>query len=84
MENLSTQVHELEKKAESLQYENENLKIMLYRMIATHGNTFKPTPYGNAKPDLIKGCDFIVSTENNINCFLKSTLVKPNNLPEYL
>jgi hypothetical protein len=84
MENLSSQVHELEKKAESLQYENDNLKIMLYRMIATHGNIFEPVPYVRAKPDLIKGCNFIVSTENTINCFLKSTPVKPNNLPEDL
>jgi hypothetical protein len=84
MQTLSTQVHELEKKAERLEHENENLKMMLYRLIATNGNTFEPVPYVHVKRDLIKVCSFILSTENTINCFLKSTPVKPNNLPEDL
>jgi hypothetical protein len=84
MSKLSMQVHELEQKAERLEHENENLKFMLYRMIATHGNTFKAVQYGGAKPDLIKRCNFTISTENTINCFLKSKPLKPNNLPEDL
>jgi hypothetical protein len=84
MQTLSTQVHELEKKAERLEHDNENLRVMLYRMIATHGNTFEPVPYVRAKPDLIKACSFIISTENTINCFLGSEYISPNNSPEYL
>ena len=33
MSKLSTQVQQLEQKADSLEYENEQLKAMLYRMI---------------------------------------------------
>jgi hypothetical protein len=84
MSKLSTQVHELEKKAERLEHDNENLKMMLYRLIATNGNTLKSVAYGFGKSEIIKSCDFIISTEQKVECFFKSFPVKPNNLPEDL
>jgi hypothetical protein len=58
MTNLSTQVQELEKRLESLQYENENLKIMLYRMIASNESGMELVPYSDKKAELIKVCEF--------------------------
>ncbi len=58
MTNLSTQVHELEKRVELLQYENENLKIMLYRMIASNESGIELVPYSDKKGELIKVCQF--------------------------
>jgi hypothetical protein len=58
MENLSTQVHELEKRLQSLEYENENLKIMLYRMIASNESGIELVPYSEPKSVQIKKCEF--------------------------
>jgi hypothetical protein len=58
MTNLSTQVQELEKRLESLEYENENLKIMLYRMIASNKSGIELVPYSDKKGELIKVCQF--------------------------
>ena len=58
MTNLSTQVQELEKRLESLQYENENLKIMIYRMIASNESGMELVPYSDKKAELIKVCEF--------------------------
>jgi hypothetical protein len=58
MTNLSTQVHELEKRLESIEYENENLKIMLYRMIASNESGIELVPYSDKKGELIKVCQF--------------------------
>jgi hypothetical protein len=60
MSKLSSQVHELEKKAESLQYENDNLKIMLYRMIASNESGIKLVPYSDTKARMIKKCEFYI------------------------
>jgi hypothetical protein len=58
MSKLSQQVQELEKRLESLQYENENLKIMLYRMIASNESGIELVPYSDKKGELIKVCQF--------------------------
>jgi hypothetical protein len=58
MTNLSQQVHELEKRLESLEHENENLKIMLYRMIASNESGIELVPYSDKKGELIKVCQF--------------------------
>jgi hypothetical protein len=58
MTNLSQQVQELEQRLESLQYENENLKIMLYRMIASNESGIELVPYSDKKGELIKVCQF--------------------------
>jgi hypothetical protein len=58
MTNLSQQVQELEKRLESLQYENENLKVMLYRMIASNESGIELVPYSDKKAELIKFCQF--------------------------
>ena len=58
MSNLSTQVQELEKRLESIEYENENLKIMLYRMIASNDSGIELVPYSDKKGELIKVCQF--------------------------
>jgi hypothetical protein len=58
MSKLSQQVHELEKRLESLQYENENLKVMLYRMIASNESGIELVPYSDKKGELIKVCQF--------------------------
>jgi hypothetical protein len=58
MSKLSQQVQELEKRLESLQYENENLKVMLYRMIASNESGIELVPYSDKKAELIKVCQF--------------------------
>jgi hypothetical protein len=63
MSKLSAQVQELEKRLESLQYENENLKIMLYRMIASNGRLIEPVPYSQTKGKLIKQIEFSTSLD---------------------
>ncbi len=64
MSKLSQQVHELEQRLESLQYENENLKLMLYRMIASNESGMELVPYSDYKEELIKGCEFY--TRDNV------------------
>jgi len=60
MTKLSQQVQELEKRLESLQYENENLKIMLYRMIASNKSGIELVPYSDLKAVQIKFCQFYI------------------------
>ncbi len=58
MTNLSQQVQELEKRLQSLEHENENLKVMLYRMIASNKSGIELVPYSDKKGELIKFCQF--------------------------
>ena len=58
MTNLSQQVQELEQRLQSLEYENENLKIMLYRMIASNESGIELVPYSDLKAVQIKFCQF--------------------------
>lgn len=46
---ISQQVADMEKRLESLLDENENLKVIIYRMIAENGNKFDITPYSHEK-----------------------------------
>ena len=86
MSKLSQQVQELEKRLESLQYENENLKIMLYRMIASNESGIELVPYSDYKTELIKGCKFYM--RDNVPHigvdYLKRYNVDPNNTPDEL
>jgi len=86
MSNLSTQVQELEKRVESLQYENENLKIMLYRMIASNESGIELVPYSDYKTELIKGCEFY--TRDNFHHigvkYADRYNVEPNNTQDEL
>ena len=86
MENLSTQVHELEKRLQSLEYENENLKIMLYRMIASNESGIKLVPYSDTKARMIKKCEFYM--RDNVSHIgikhLNRYNIDPNNTPDEL
>ena len=64
MSKLYQQVQELEQRLESLQYQNENLKVMLYRMIASNESGIELVPYSDYKIELIKGCEFY--TRDNV------------------
>ena len=86
MTNLSTQVQELEQRLESLQYENENLKIMLYRMIASNESGIELVPYSNLKAVQIKFCQFYMR-DNVPHIGVKYAdryNVEPNNTPDEL
>jgi hypothetical protein len=86
MSNLSQQVQELEKRLQSLEYENENLKIMLYRMIASNGRLIEPIPYTKTKGELIKQIEFSTSIDfSQVVCKLNDNYnLTPNNTPENL
>ena len=86
MTNLSQQVQELEKRLESLEHENENLKVMLYRMIASNESGMELVPYSDYKIELIKGCEFY--TRDNVPHigvkYADRYNVDPNNTPDEL
>ena len=86
MSNLSTQVHELEKRLQSLEYENENLKVMLYRMIASNESGIELVPYSEPKSVQIKKCEFYM--RDNVPHigvdYLKRYNIQPNNTPDEL
>ena len=85
MSKLSAQVQELEQRLESLQYENENLKIMLYRMIASNGRMIEPVPYSKTKGKMIKQIEFSTSHFSRIVCKLNNNYnLQPNNTPDEL
>jgi hypothetical protein len=86
MSNLSQQVQELEQRLESLEYENENLKIMLYRMIASNGRLIEPIPYSETKGKLINQIEFSPSLDfAKVVCKFNGTYnLTPNNTPDEL
>ena len=86
MTNLSQQVQELEKRVESLQYENENLKVMLYRMIASNESGIELVPYSDKKAELIKVCQFYMrDTVPHIGVdYLKRYNLTPNTTKDEL
>ena len=51
---------------EAIQEENKHLKILLYRMVATHGNEIDPVGYLPRKGTKIHEMK-VVSTSNGIN-----------------
>ena len=86
MSNLSQQVQELEKRVESLQYENENLKIMLYRVIASNDAGIEIVPYSDKKADMINQFEFSISQSSNmiISSYKDAYNLTPNNTPDDL
>ena len=86
MNNLSQQVQELEQRAQSLEYENENLKIMLYRMIASNESGIELVSYSEPKSVQIKKCEFYMRDNvSNIGVkHLNRYNIEPNNTPENL
>jgi len=85
MSKLSQQVQELEQQLESLKYENENLKVMLYRMIASNGRLIEPVPYSKTKGKMIKQIEFSTSHFSRIVCkFNNNYNLQPNNTPDEL
>jgi hypothetical protein len=86
MSKLSQQVQELEKRLQSLEYENENLKVMLYRMIASNKSGIELVPYSDKKAELIKVCEFYM--RDNVPHigvdYLKRYNLTPNNTPDEL
>jgi len=86
MSKLSQQVQELEQQLESLKYENENLKAMLYRMIASNGRLIEPVPYSQTKGKLIKQIEFSTSLHfSKVVCkFNNNYNLQPNNTPDEL
>jgi hypothetical protein len=86
MSKLSMQVHELEQKAERLEHENENLKFMLYRMIASNKSGIKLVPYSDTKARMIKKCEFYI--RDNVShigiTYLNRYNIDPNNTQDEL
>jgi len=86
MSKLSQQVRELEQRLQSLEYENENLKIMLYRMIASNESGIQLVPYSDIKAQQIKRCEFYMR-ENVSHIGVKHLNrynIQPNNTPDEL
>jgi hypothetical protein len=80
MKTLYAQIYELENRLQSLQYENEQLKIMLYRMIASNDKGVELSPYSDDKAGLIKDCKFYMrqNVPHIYVEFMKKN-VQPNN-----
>ena len=77
---LSQQVYDMEQELRTLQYENENLKRMIYRLISFNGNEYDKSDYSEAKDKEILQCEFNFSSPG-INVFRSwaNPLIKPNN-----
>ena len=86
MSKLSAQVQELEQRLESLEYENENLKIMLYRMIASNESGIQLVPYSDIKARMISKCEFyMMDNVHHIGVkHLNRYNIEPNNTPDEL
>ena len=85
MSKLSQQVQELEQRLETLEYENNMLKGMVYRLIATHGNRYEPIPYSPQKMLDVFDLDFYVSMKTDtIKCRQGVEPITPNNTPDEL
>jgi hypothetical protein len=86
MSKLSQQVQELEQRLQSLEYENENLKVMLYRMIASNESGMELIPYSDLKSVQIKKCEFYM--RDNVQHIgvkhLNRYNIEPNNTPDNL
>ena len=76
---LSHQVADLENRLESLSYENEQLKVIIYRMIAENGNKFDITPYSSEKAKQIGKLKFSLYDEG-VGAFQSWAVprIKPN------
>jgi hypothetical protein len=78
--NLSAQVRELEQRLQLLEYENERLKGMLYRMIASNESGIKLVPYSDDKLKMIHKCKFYMrqNVPHIYVEFMKNN-IEPNN-----